>query len=271
VQPDREIVTQQAQAGPLPKHDVMGPLARALEAASLAAALALLVVNAARFAAEPRLRTWWLPLALAAGVVVADFASGIVHWTADTWGRESLPFFGVRFLRPFRIHHLNPDDLCERDFVDCNGDVALLVCPVLFGSWLMPLESDLLAATSVLTAAFGAATLPTNQVHQWAHLAAPPRAVAWLQARGWILSRDAHQRHHAAPFTQSYCITTGWCNRALDGLGFFRVAERIVSRATGRVPREDERDYVERRGAAERRRARHASGARRGPQASKVE
>jgi len=245
--PDREIVTPPAQARPLPKHDVMGPLARALEAASLGAALALLALNAARFAGEPRLLAWWLPLAVAAGVVAADLASGLVHWTADTWGRESLPILGVRFLRPFRIHHVNPDDLCARDFVDCNGDVALLVCPVLMGAWLVPLESDLLGAASVFTAAFGAATLPTNQVHQWAHLPVPPRAVAWLQRRGVLLSRAAHQRHHTAPYTDSYCITTGWCNRALDRLGFFRAAERIISRATGLVPRDDERDYVKRR------------------------
>jgi len=231
----------------LPKHDVMGAWTRALEAGSIAAALALVALNAARFAAEPRLCAWWLPLVLLAGVVAADFASGIVHWTADTWGRESLPVVGIRFLRPFRIHHVNPDDLCERDFVDCNGDVALLVCPLLLGSWLVPLESELLGATSVFTAAFGAATLPTNQVHQWAHLAQPPRFVGWLQRRGWILSRAAHQRHHAPPYTASYCITTGWCNRALDRLGFFRAAERVIARVTGLVPRDDERDYVARR------------------------
>ena len=231
----------------LPKHDVMGAWTRALEAGSIAAALALVALNGARFAAEPRLVAWWLPLVLVAGVLAADFASGIVHWTADTWGRESLPVVGIRFLRPFRIHHANPDDLCERDFVDCNGDVALLVCPLLLGSWLVPLESELLGATSVFAAVFGAATLPTNQVHQWAHLPRPPGFVAWLQRRGWILSRAAHQRHHAPPYTASYCITTGWCNRGLDRLGFFRAAERVIARATGLVPRDDERDYAARR------------------------
>lgn len=225
----------------------MSAWTRALEAGSIAAALALVALNAVRFAAEPRLFAWWLPLVLPAGVLAADFASGIVHWTADTWGRESLPVLGIRFLRPFRIHHVNPDDLCERDFVDCNGDVALLVCPLLLGSWLVPLESELLGATSVFAAVFGAATLPTNQVHQWAHLPQPPRFVAWLQRRGWILSRAAHQRHHAPPYTSSYCITTGWCNRALDRLGFFRAAERVVGRVTGLVPRDDERDYTARR------------------------
>src|SRR5262245_64399978 len=157
---DTQRVTPEASAHPLPKHDVIGPVTRAVEAGSIALAAALVLANAARFAGEPAVLAWWLPLALLAGVLAADFASGLVHWTADTWGRESLPFFGLRFLRPFRIHHVNPDDLCARDFIDCNGDVAMLVCPLLLGAWLVPLESALLEATGVFTAAFGAATLP---------------------------------------------------------------------------------------------------------------
>jgi hypothetical protein len=38
-------------------------------------------------------------------------ASGIVHWSADTWGRDDLPVVGQRLLVPFRLHHVDPDDL----------------------------------------------------------------------------------------------------------------------------------------------------------------
>src|SRR5687767_13831093 len=72
---------------------------------------------------------WWTPVAFAAGLLAADLASGLVHWGADTWGRDDLPLVGPRLLVPFRIHHINPDDFLRRTFVDTNGDVALLALP----------------------------------------------------------------------------------------------------------------------------------------------
>jgi len=227
--------------GALPKHDVMGPVTRALEGASLAVAAALVLANLARLAGEPRVLAWWLPLAVAAGALAADFVSGLVHWTADTWGRESLPFFGARFLKPFRIHHVNPEDILERDFIDCNGDVALLTAPVLLGAALTPLAHDLGCAASVFLAAFGTISLPTNQVHQWAHDPQPPRFVAWLQSRGLVLSRLVHAGHHVGPYTSRYCIATGWCNSALEVLGVFPALERVITALTGLRPRADER------------------------------
>jgi Lipid desaturase domain len=70
-------------------------------------------------------------LLLALTPFLADVLSGFVHWTADTWGSETTPILGRRFIRPFRVHHLNGADIVSRSFIDLNGDVALGVTPLL--------------------------------------------------------------------------------------------------------------------------------------------
>ena len=82
-------------------------------------------------------------------VAAADFASGLVHWGADTWGRADLPVIGPRLLVPFRVHHVNPDDFLRRRFVDTNGDVAALAIPLLLALLRMPLETAWAGAFAV--------------------------------------------------------------------------------------------------------------------------
>ena len=84
----------------------------------------------------------------------------------------------------------------------------------------------------------------TNQVHQWAHMPAPPPVVRWLQDCGVLLDRHDHARHHAGSYDRHYCITTGWGNAPLEAIGFFRTLEALVSMTTGARPREDDRRYA---------------------------
>lgn len=183
---------------------------------------------------------WWLPLALLSGMLAADFLSGVVHWAADTWGRADFPVLGPRLLVPFRVHHVNPDDFLRRRFLDANGDVAAITVPLLAALVTMPLESAGQQVLGVAGLAFCAAGGLTNQIHQWAHMPSPPRAVRWLQRAGVLLGRDEHESHHRGPYDAHYCITTGWCNRPLEIIGFFRRLEAVITRATGLRPRDDE-------------------------------
>ena len=223
-----------------PELAAVSPLVWSLEAACLLAAAGLLLVDLIRLAGASALFSWWTPLVVLAALLLADFGSGLVHWGADTWGSERMPVLGPRFLRPFRVHHSNPDDILRRGFVDLNGDVALLGLPLLAGGLLIPLSDGAGRLATVFCVALGACTLPTNQIHQWAHRSEPPRWVRWLQRRGLILSRERHALHHTAPYTTDYCITTGWCNRALARARFFPTLEGWISRLTGLVPRSDE-------------------------------
>ncbi len=229
----------------LPQHDRMGPVTRAIEALSIAVAAGLLASHVLRFASDSAWLSWGVLAAFAVGAVLADFGSGVVHWFADTWGSVSMPVFGRRLLRPFRVHHVNPRDFLRRDFVDCNGDVALITCPIFAAAWFVPVSEEVGRLVVAFLVAFAAASLPTNQVHQWAHRPDPPRLVGWLQRARVILPRADHERHHVPPHVSNYCIATGWCNRALGALGFWARLERWISRLTGAVPRRDERAFAD--------------------------
>jgi hypothetical protein len=225
---------------PLPVHDELTRWRRLGEALCIALAVGLLAWHIVRLAEAPTLLGWWLILPIVCGMAAADLISGLVHWSADTWGSETMPVLGRRFVRPFRVHHVNPDDFLRRSFLDTNGDVAMIVSLFLLAALSIPLEAAWGKLLAVFAVAFCVAGLPTNQVHQWAHMRRPPRWVRWLQNRGVILGRAAHHQHHREPYAMNYCIATGWCNAVLTYLDFFRRLEAIVTRLTGITPRADD-------------------------------
>src|SRR2546425_4835730 len=154
----------------LPAHDEIGWGQIAFEAGCIAGAAALIVIHINRLIVADLSWSWPLLLAVACGAICVDFASGILHWFADTWFQETMPFLGRRLLRPFRVHHVNPDDFLRRNFLDCNGDVAMIALPFLLSALLIPVDTEFGRLAAVLLVAYNAAALPTNQVHQWAHI-----------------------------------------------------------------------------------------------------
>jgi ubiquitin-conjugating enzyme E2 variant len=168
-------------------------------------------------------------LMLALTPFLADVLSGLVHWAADTWGSETTPILGPRFIRPFRVHHLNGADIVSRSFLDLNGDVAFGVAPLLGVALLAPEPLRLFLVALALC------ILPTNQIHQWAHSERVPRIVGLLQRRRLILTQPDHQRHHTEPFRSHYCITTGWMNPFFEKTGLFVRIEDFVRSRQGKA------------------------------------
>ena len=228
----------------LPRHDEFSVARRCIEAASIAAATGLIGWQLIRLWWAGDVLQWWLPLATIGGALAADFVSGLIHWTADTWGQETMPLLGRRFVRPFRVHHVNPDDFLRRNLLDTNGDVAAIVAGILALAAMIPSESSRGMPILVFVVAFCVVGLPTNQVHQWAHMSRPPRFVRWLQRCGVILSRGEHLKHHRDPYARNYCIATGWCNRPLEAISFFRHLEQLVTAVTKLQPREDDAKFA---------------------------
>lgn len=234
----------------LPAHYALTPAQTLLSASAIAAAAVACAALAVRIVLNGDLWHWWMPVVLVGGIFAADLGSGLVHWAADTWGRDDLPLIGHRLLVPFRIHHINPDDFLRRRFIDTNGEVAMIACPVVFGLLALPLSAEWQSTVAVFGLAFCGVGMMTNQIHQWAHMPTPPAVVRRLQDAGVLLGRVEHAAHHRRPYDGHYCITTGWCNRPLEALKLFRRLELTMTALTGAHPRGDDRRYENRYGTS---------------------
>lgn len=211
---------------------------RPVEVVSVIVALGVVITQAVRFAGVPEIWDWPSLVALAVGLVAADFVSGMLHWLAETWGSERTPWLGHRFIRPFRHHHAHPSEMVESHFFTTNGDTSLAAMPFLVAPFFLPLDTGWGRFVALSSWALGTWAMWTHQFHKWAHTKTPPRIVAWLQCRGVILNPESHRLHHKSP-TANYCISTGWCNALLTRARFFPALEWVVTKLTGWPPRSE--------------------------------
>lgn len=216
---------------------------RAYEICGIVATLSTGAWLCVRLAESPPLSGWWTPLAALIGLLFADFVSGFVHWLFDTWGSVDTPVFGKLAIRTFRHHHVDQRAITRHDFVETNGHNFGLAL-VVVGGGVAAVEPETAELTDVfagMCAVFGALFVAlTSQIHKWAHMERPPRIVQLLQRARLVLSPEHHAGHHAAPYNRNYCITVGWLNGPLRAVRFFETLERLVTAATGAVPREDD-------------------------------
>lgn len=217
----------QSMSGVLQVRDRHPPAHRALELFGIIAASALVTLLLVRAAAHSPL---WVLAAAPVGYVVADLASGFVHWMFDRFFATNTPLIGANFVTPFREHHTDPKDITRHGFIETAGNTCLATLPVLGLVAFVPLQS---AAASFLVAVFAfasLATFATNQFHKWAHTENPPAVVVWLQQKNLILSPEHHAIHHEAPYESHYCITVGWLNETLSRADVWRRMERFAER-----------------------------------------
>lgn len=199
---------------------------RILEVCALGFSTGLTVFTAAwAIRALPEGGAWLAALSLFSGLCVADFMSGLVHWSADTYGSPTMPIFGG-FVRTFREHHTDQIDITRHDFIETNGDASIFTSPLHVA--LLFLLEDSYGLFCIL-GVFGSSYF-NSQIHKWAHLAERPRAVRFLQRTRLLLSSNHHAHHHSGPHLTHYCITTGWMNTLLDGVGFFRRLEWFLGK-----------------------------------------
>ncbi len=184
---------------------------------------------------------WWVPLTMFAGLLGADFVSGLVHWFFDTWGSVDTPVVGQLAIRTFREHHVDARAMTRHGFVETNGhNITLSLVPATVG--IVALRHPSLPSTLLGMSAFFMALCVsmTSQIHKWAHMQEPPRLVRKLQDAGLIIGARHHNRHHLKPHDSHYCITVGWMNAPLEFVHFFRGLERIITALTGARAREED-------------------------------
>ncbi len=166
-------------------------------------------------------------------VLLADLASGLVHWFADRYLDPKTPVLGPMLIEPFREHHRDPLAMTRHDFFEVSGNNGLVTLPLALVLLFVGLDADASFATRlvhVVTLAFALAIFATNQLHAWAHEPTPPGFVRRLQRARLVLSPEAHALHHESGFDRSYCVTTGWLNPLLDRTRAFAALERAVAR-----------------------------------------
>lgn len=190
---------------------------------------------------------------LSMGIALSDFFTAMVHWACDTWGSEQTPWLGHNLIRGFREHHRDPAAMLDHDWIEVNGQASAAGFLALIGFSLLS-ASSFPSSTALggpraqvffvaLFLALVGISAVTNQLHCWAHAARPPAIVRRLQSAGIILSRVEHAQHHRAPHMHGYCISTGWLNRPLDAIQFWRGLERCITALSGIEPRKDAREF----------------------------
>ena len=141
---------------------------------------------------------------LVVGALVADFASGVVHWAADTWGSVNTPVFGT-FIRSFREHHVDAYAMCKHDWIETNGDNHMLCVPTLIWMALAPISTDCTPMSWCVPHTYSwhvyclSITLLialTNQFHKQAHQLQPHPVTKALMACNLVLTRKNHAVHH---------------------------------------------------------------------------
>ncbi|MDD4989197.1 MAG: fatty acid desaturase CarF family protein [Candidatus Pacebacteria bacterium] len=179
-------------------------------------------------------------MSLVLSALVADFISGVAHWTFDTWGSAKTFIVGPLFIRPFREHHGDEKAFTHHTFLQTSSSGSFTVIPFLFIILFLPLEG--MFSYALLLFLFFVTTwiFLTNQIHKWAHMETPPALIAFLQKIHILLPNEAHHIHHIEPFTQSYAITNGWTNPFFTKFKFFTKLEKIIMKITGAVPRTDD-------------------------------
>jgi len=163
---------------------------------------------------------------------VADFGSGVLHWSVDNYGNGRTPVVGG-LIAAFQGHHSAMWTICERGF---ENNVHKLCIPFGVQTVLaLKLLFGLNASATYFITIFCVMEIMSQEFHKMSHATKSDAGPIWnaLQDNGLVIDRKSHAQHHIAPYEGSYCIMSGMCNKVLDESGIFRRMEHIIYQMNG--------------------------------------
>jgi hypothetical protein len=167
-------------------------------------------------------------------ILAADFLSGLVHWTEDTFWSVDTPLVGKWIVAPNNLHHKDGTAFLDKNWLQSSWDLTLLSGCIVVIAWMC----GVLNWQVWLFAIVGA---NANQIHKWAHMkpAKLPMPVRILQRIKILQSFHHHANHHKQHKNSHYCLITNIANPILDGIKFWRGMEKIFVPIFG-APRRDD-------------------------------
>jgi hypothetical protein len=183
--------------------------------------------------------------ALAAGYFAADFASGLVHWSMDTWFDERILGRAVAIARE---HHTHPQHILGYSFLEHatlgSAPSAVVVGIASLVTALLP-PSVATYCLMLVWLVVSSCLLFGTSFHNLCHRGSTSPVVRLARKARLIVAPDHHWMHHRTQ-TIHYCVINGWANPLCDRLLVWRRLERLVQAASGAVPRRDDRDWQRR-------------------------
>lgn len=170
-------------------------------------------------------------------LLLADFITGLAHWTEDTYAVRTWPILRETIVEPNIQHHKDPSQFAQTSFWYRNKE-NMVVIGIITALILAAYPAWQIALVGCLTAM-------GNEVHAWSHKRPRLWLIRCLQDAGILQHPRQHAEHHRAPFARRYCVLTNLLNPLLDDARFWRGIEAVLSMVGIRVQRGTAgRDFV---------------------------
>lgn len=171
------------------------------------------------------------------GYLIADFIVALFHWFEDTYLEYNKNNSIINEIALDNlIHHFYPRMIVIFNFFE-NIKISLFIsCIVIFVFYLI--NKKFVIKYRVFFFIFGVFTTISNFIHKLAHQREHENNlfVQFMQKYGLILSHKEHSHHHHINSKIKYGVLNDYTNYIYDGIGIWRIFEKIIDFLTGIKP-----------------------------------